>query len=82
MLDARRTWLRRLGTLGGSTVLVFAVYRAVTPDPNHCLHSTPQRGYACDPGSPTHHHFVLWLMVAVAGLAILVASRQLLGDEQ
>ena len=46
----------------GLAVMVFALYRAVTPPPNHCRrHSTPQIGYACDVGPPSHPHFLLWL---------------------
>lgn len=78
MLDTRRTLLRRLGTVVGLAVTVFGLYRAVTPPANHCPQSTPQHGYACDVGPPSHPHFLLWLLVAAAGLAVLIASRHFL----
>ena len=75
MLDWHRTLLRRLGTVTGLAVMVFALYRALTPPPNHCPRSTPQIGYACDVGPPSHPHFLLWVLVAVGGCAVVVASR-------
>jgi hypothetical protein len=77
MVDWRRAFLRRAGTVIGVAVMVYALYHAVTPPPNHCPQSTPQRGYACDVGPPSHPHFLLWLLVAFGGLAVVVASRRL-----
>jgi hypothetical protein len=70
--------MRRLGTVVALAVTTYALYRAVTPPSNHCPQSTPQRGYACDVGPPSHPHFLLWLLVAAGGLAILVGSRRFL----
>ena len=76
MLERHRAFLRRVGTFIGLAVMVYALYRAVTPPPNHCRHSTPQIGYACDVGPSSHPHSLLWLLVAVGGLAVVVASRR------
>ncbi len=80
MLDPRRTWMRRLGTTAGLVLLVFAFYQAVLYTPHHCLTSTPQRQYACDVGSPSHPHFVLGLVIAAAGIALVVGSRRAFSD--
>ena len=56
--------MRRFGTVVGLALMAYALYRAVTPPSNHCPQSTPQRGYACDAGPPSHPHFLFWLLVA------------------
>jgi hypothetical protein len=78
MLDSRRTWMRRIGTLVGVGIVLVGLYVALLVTNTHCRPSTPQRQYACDVGPPSHPHFVLGVMIAVAGLAILVASRRFL----
>jgi hypothetical protein len=78
MLDSRRTWLRRIGTVGGIAVILLGLYLALIPTTPFCPPSTPQRQYACDVGPPSHPHVVLGLAVAVAGLALLIASRRFL----
>jgi hypothetical protein len=78
MLDSRRTWLRRIGTASGLAVVLLGLYVALIHTTPYCRPSTPQRQYACDVGPPSNPHVVLGLAIAVAGLALLIASRRFL----
>jgi hypothetical protein len=83
MSDGQRRWLRRISTLASVAVLLLALYEAL-PKPASCpqpAHPKPGVGYACDPSGPSYHHPLLWLMVAASGVAVLIASRRLLADD-
>ncbi len=54
----------------------FSAVYALLLTPTHCPQSTPQRGYACDFGPPSHPHFLLGVLITVLGVAILVGSRR------
>jgi UPF0716 family protein affecting phage T7 exclusion len=81
MFDARRTWLRRLGTLAGLVIMIFAFYIGVLYSPNDCLPSTRTSLHACDVGEPSHPHFFLGVVLLAAGIGVLVASRRVFRDE-
>jgi hypothetical protein len=68
--------MRRLGTVGGLALLVLGLYEALLYSPTGCLPSTRQQQYACDVGSPSHPRFLLGLLIAVAGIGVVVAVRR------
>ena len=73
--------MRRLGTGGGLALLVLGFYEAVLYTPTGCLPSTPQRQYACDVGSPSHPRFLLGVVIAVGGIALVVGARRAFSDD-
>ena len=77
MSDSLRSWLRRIGTVAGLAMMAYGLYTALIHKVD-CPQSTPQVGYACDPGPASHPHFLLGLLIFVAGLAVLVGSRRYL----
>ena len=81
MLDSTRTWMRRLGTVGGLALLVLGFYEALLYSPTGCLPSTRQHQYACDVGEPSHRRFVLGLVIAVGGIALMVVARRACSDD-
>ena len=70
--------MRRLGTVVGLALLVLGLYEALLYSPNHCPASTPGHQSACDVGSPSHPRFLLGLVIAVGGIALVVGSRRFL----
>ena len=61
---------------GGLAAVVLGLYTALIRTTSSCRPSTPQRQLACDPGAPSHPHIVLGLLIAVAGVAVIVGSRR------
>jgi hypothetical protein len=55
-------------------VLAFAAFTALRVYQPRCRPSPPGMGYACDPPAPTHPHLQLALLLALAGVAILLAT--------
>ncbi len=77
MLDSRRTWLRRIGTVGGVGLVLLGLYIALLRNAFTCPPSTSHHQLACDPGPPSHPHVVAGLVVGLTGLAVLIALRRL-----
>jgi hypothetical protein len=77
MLDSRRTWLRRIGTISGLATVVLGLYTALIHTGDHCRPSTPKRQFACDRDPPSHPHILLGLLIALVGVAAVVGSRRL-----
>ncbi len=75
MRDSRRTALRWIGTLTGLALMALGLRTVLVHGSLDCR----QRGIAgnvCTGHPPAHPHALLGLLVAVAGLAILVGSRR------
>ena len=77
MRDSRRTALRWIGTLTGLALMALGLRTVLMHGSLDCRQRSIA-GNVCTGHPPAHPHALLGLLVAVAGLAILVGSRRYL----